>query len=62
MAKRWGLVVWIALIMTVTSCSYGRLGTPVSVPRDKTVTLAWGDLKIRNCYAVREYLARDDQK
>ncbi len=62
MAKRWRLVVWLVAVLAVTSCGYGRLGTPVSVPREKTVTLAWGDLKIRNCYYVREYLVRDDEK
>lgn len=61
-AERWGLVVWLVAVLVLTSCGYRQLRIPVSVPRDKTVTFAWGDLKIRNCYQVRESLTRDAQE
>ena len=33
MGKRLHVIVWIVVITTLTSCSYARLGKPVSVPQ-----------------------------
>lgn len=60
MIKRLQLVLWVLLITAVTSCS-ARLGEPVSVPRGETVKFAGGDLEIRTCSYLREYLAPDDE-
>jgi hypothetical protein len=59
--KRLRFALLVVVLVSVVSCGGARLGEPISVPRDKTVSFAGGDLKIRSCNYLREYLAPTDE-
>lgn len=61
MVKRLRFALWIVVLVSIASCGSAQLGKPVSVPRDRTVKFAGGDLEIRSCSYLREYLAPDDE-
>ena len=52
-------VVLGVLITAVSACTNARLGKPVSISRGEPVSFAGGDLEIRSCGFVHEFVDND---